>query len=373
MSLNREFTFALDDSGGIEPLLNKKGEIQQSQFPFFAIAAAGINKSLQDRFEDEWRRLQQKIQVDISSSVMPPLHARLMFGKSRPPKYRSNDNPWLHVPHENSIYWYLEALKIFGNYARIRQGATAYSTSHYREELAQSWLGAVSTEKAKEEAEFLKMYDRKSYPKLYQKYITHASASLVEPTLDIITMIQEAMRQSGSSAKLLLDPYSDSSGFKDSAVFGFMSKHLSFDNISEISIVTDSDNEPLCQVADLIAYSFFRSELYKSRKQSGIQVPDEPMINLSKKVLLGKPICAKDIAKWIAGIKNQPKIIRLHVAARYASAHFEMASYAPEFVENCLRTPDEFLSSIQEWPEGGRYLPIVKPDVLEQWLASRTP
>lgn len=374
MALSKEYTYAFDDSGGIEPLLNKKREFVPGDHPFFLIAAIGLNNSLLDEFREEWQRLRADIQAHLKLDALPALHARLMFGDKKPPMYRGAPNPYLTASRDEVLGWYMRGIGIISRFLKIKGGGDVLISTYHRDEIGK-WAEAVfQQDVAQAEAEYLKLADRKRFPKLHQKYVAHVSAALTRPTLDIFICIQETMRQSGNNCAVILDSYNDSDGFNDSAAFGFLNENLRLSCISTVQTIADSDQEPLLQAADLVAYGHFRTQLAHSR---GL-----PLETWGKDVatLLKSPsLCALNIPLWIHRHIRKPEIGAVYLAARYAIAHHALSQYAPEFVQHALQTPTDFLSQLQVAQLSGTangndnsYLPILKNGVLDAWQASRT-
>lgn len=367
------FYFAFDDSGGIEPLLKQDRTVQPGQFPFAIIAAAGINTKYYPAFCDDWRALTAEIGQDLGLNGPAPIHARLMFGNNKPPKYRGNPNPYLSATHEQASSWFLRAARIFGKYGQIQQGGMGFMCTADRASRAQQHATSLNVPQALAEGEFLKLaVDRKHHKDFHRKYIAHVTAALIAPTFDTLQRIHRTLEHCSSTCEAWFDSYTDSAGFDDAYIAGFIRQQLQLTTITSTKRVTDVDAEPLCQAADVLAYIEFRKQLFLHRQKEGLNPPFEEMTQLASTAATTKGLCAADVNHWADKQNAKQAVQKQKTLAHYASAHYELSQYAPEFVAENLKTLAEFAALLDSpLAQTSQYLPILKDGVLDAWQASR--
>ncbi|GAA4002956.1 hypothetical protein GCM10022631_12180 [Deinococcus rubellus] len=370
----KNYTFAFDDSGGIEPFLNPDKTFREGQFPFLIIAAIGLRNDLLEKFYDEWNLLRGDIKAALDLSHLPPLHARLMFGASRPETYRKMPNPYLNVDQALTQEWFIRAFDILNALSKVKGGAGGLSAIYRRESYKSSVTYGFQTELSTKESSFIKLNTKGKKKSYHQKYLSAASSVLIRPVFDCFGMIQEIMRQIDGEAQVFLDPFSSSDGLNDEIVFDFIRQHLALPKISSVRRVEDTDNEPLSQAADLIAYGHFRDELIQVRLKNGQNPPFEPMLEAAR-IRWGPPrICSADVGHIWRRKRSDRRYDQISVAAMYSTAFYELQKFHPDFTNQYLVTPDEFLNRVIKILGNTKagYIPILKDGVLEAWEAINT-
>lgn len=110
--LMTDYVAAFDDSGGIEPLVKWGGEFVPGDHPITVLAFALVRSDLLPAFDEDWLELRHDIKIALGSEQLPPIHLRLMYGRTLPRKYRGKRNPYLDADFQQVQEWLERALKI---------------------------------------------------------------------------------------------------------------------------------------------------------------------------------------------------------------------------------------------------------------------
>lgn len=113
------FCIAFDDSGGVEPLCDWKGEVIAGDHPITVLTGVYIRQDLIEEFDTRWNDLRFRIGQRLNCDP-PPIHLRLMWGKSLPRTYRRSSNPYLWAGFEETKAWVREAVGIFREFVGRR-------------------------------------------------------------------------------------------------------------------------------------------------------------------------------------------------------------------------------------------------------------
>uniref|UniRef100_UPI001ED95976 hypothetical protein n=1 Tax=Deinococcus alpinitundrae TaxID=468913 RepID=UPI001ED95976 len=113
-------------------------------------------------------------------------------------------------------------------------------------------------------------------------------------------------------------------------------QHLDLPKISSVRRVEDTDNEPLSQAADVIAYGHFRDELFQVRLKNGQQPLFEPMLEAAR-IRWGPPrICSADVGHIWRRKRLDRRYDQISVAAMYSTAFYELQKFHPDFTNQYL-------------------------------------
>jgi hypothetical protein len=114
----KRFICSIDDSGGHAALMTPDGKrIQTESQPFVGVGSITILADRLRFFEARWNRLRRKIQAELGLVVLPPIHARWMWGTRRPDKHK---NPYVNATNEQAADWLSEAAGIIQEYQKYR-------------------------------------------------------------------------------------------------------------------------------------------------------------------------------------------------------------------------------------------------------------
>jgi hypothetical protein len=371
MKLGRHYFFSYDDSGGVEPILNKSGEFYPGIHPYTIIASVGINADLRDEFNGKWQDLRQDIAHNIGSTALPPIHARLMLGTGRPNTYRGAPNPYLNTAHEQGLAWIMEGFRILRWASTKKGGCGVIYTNSDRAAEGERFIKALAQPIALAEIDFIKRASGLKRNKFFASYLSRFSAALINPLFRTLLATQETLRQINGTGHLLLDPFAESSGMDDAVVSNFVQQSLGLERIVKIERVSDTDEEPACQAADILAYGYHRQALMHHRKQKGeLTIPDL-YISEALSLFNPRPLCSKDMGVWLQRQYAIPQIRHVVVAAQYALAHHGLHAKNPDFVSEYFLTPEEFLARVADTPPDSLYVPILKDGVLKAWEARK--
>ena len=137
----------------------------------------------------------------------------------------------------------------------------------------------------------------------------------------------------------------------------------------------DTDDQPLLQAADFIAYMAFRRALFESRRQSLPFNQIESFVLEAERLTAGRPLFSVNTVQIITNNRMTQENQALHASARYAVAHHLLCSHEKEeqTVRAFFATPEDFLQRCHQAYSlaiSPQYLPILKDGVLERWEAS---
>ncbi len=263
-----DYQIAIDDSGGIEALVTRSGEFFPGDHPFANCTAVMLRTELMGRLEHEWTALRRDIQAATGAATLPPIHMRIMTGKSRPPKYRGQPNPYFGVDIEQIKEWAERGVQIAVGLNRVPRGLDTFRLTLKRAQEAKPILAMHANPSFQAESAFIKRHSVRPFPKLYQRYHLK-SASILVPTLKrVFAFADEVLRQAGQkTGHFLLDPFDDSSGLDSAEAYEVLTSYTNLAQIQGVSRVPDSDQSALIQLADLMGYLFFRVDLAESREE----------------------------------------------------------------------------------------------------------
>lgn len=354
---NTDYQLAIDDSGGIEPLITRTGQFVPGDHPFAMATSVLVRTDLMSRLDVEWLRLRQDIQAFTGAPDLPPIHLRIMTGQSRPPTYRKKPNPYFGVDIQKILDWAEQGTAILDALAREPRGLLAFTYNLNRADNARPLVKAYSDPAFLAEAAFIKKHSVKPFPKLYQKFHVKTASILIPALVYSFAYADENLRQAVfKTAHVHVDPFDDSSGVDSAAVLDALTRMTELKHLRGFVRVPDSDDSSLIQAADLVGYWFFRNELSKSRKQP----LDAFSAHLFEKYYKHwKPMTSANISHIVNRKfgQNRPGLFTLHYMLAYQAMH----EYHPEFCEKYLVTPDEFLQRVKQAAKPGYwYVPVLQ-------------
>lgn len=359
---NTDYVAGIDDSGGNEALVRWNGDPIPGQHPITLTTAFFIRTRLLDSFNREWCDLQDDIQRELGCGGRPPIHMRIMWGKTLPPKYRGDSNPYLDASFEQIQGWVKAALGIVRDFCARPKDANWQSHLRLRADMAKSQTSYLTDPRYQDELRFLRSSSRGELKKMYSIYHNRITSPLLPPLVTLITCLNEYMRIGGKKTmKLFVDPFPDSHGIDTKAVLEAMASIALLEYISEVQRIDDSDLHPVCQAADLIGFIQFRLLMH----EHGHIDPDAPLFSLWEE--------ASHRASPFS-IKNAVELYANRVedwSSRYLATHYAIARQAihdryPDFVDEHLVTVEEFLDRAREaHAEGSTGVRVLADDALE--------
>lgn len=252
-----DYVIAIDDSGGIEPLLSSDGNYHVSKQTIFLLGAYGIPLSTYLDFNFDWNELRTQIKLDLSATCLPPIHMRLMYGKTLPEKHGVLLNPYRHADFAEQIMpWlnYAKALMFYYSTGRgpiVEQQYVGPRYAFYSE-----FCKIMTRTKLWKDLRYLK----KHYKAGYRFAVSRLSSPIPRTLGRLLGLINEHLRLEGKTAIIIYDKFNVSQGVTDATVDEVINR-LGFSHIVATYKVDSSDNVPLVQATDVYAYTMHRMNL----------------------------------------------------------------------------------------------------------------
>jgi hypothetical protein len=337
------FTVALDDSGGIEPLVKWDGTLIPGDHPITVLMAVMLDNRRKDYLEENWTKLRVKIQRELSLSYLPPIHMRLMWGRNLP-KYIKRDllNPYSKTTFEQIKEWVAEALSIIQALNQSRALACFYSSINREQIVLNKLQPYFSDPRFVAELKFIRAHSRARFSKMYRVYHNRIASPLLDPLSRVLPLVNETMRIKGSeSTEVLIDSFGDSHGIDSKVVVGIIKERFGLSYLTNIERVF-ADNSVLCQVADVLGFYLFRREL---GNMGHIQF-DNNLFSLTPKNIMTKRLLDLDMEKLVR--QRYPEYNALTLSIHYAIARNALAGVNSEFASKYLVSVDEFYERAKE-------------------------
>jgi len=281
-----DYYVAVDESGGIEVLVDWKGQIIQGDHPIVLVNALLLKKSSLKQFESEWEELRKDIAAHTASNELPPIHLRLMYGRSLPTKYRDKPNPYLGIDFSNICDWIAKGLAIIHRY-NVRRELFSITFLKNRRDLAESPAEFLTHPQFSREMALLR---NQLGNKAYKLYHNMAFSALLYPLFMLIFGINEQLRHLGNRhGHIWVDPSPSSRGIDLLQSFNQM-RELGHLECVSVERIEDADKNSLLQASDLVGFLLFRRRLMEYRKEEGLGHGTDPIVEaILQKYPLSKP------------------------------------------------------------------------------------
>jgi hypothetical protein len=328
-----DFAVAFDDSGGIEPLCDWQGQFIPGDHPLTALGAFYVRQSKASSFRMDWQALREEMGRTLGVRN-PPVHMRLMWGRSRPHRYRKAPNPFLGVDHSVIVEWVKEAWAIIDRFTEARDGGWFYGT-RARKEAAQNQIRFLTNEHFTRERRFLAQHRvrGKSLYNNFHRLITSPLLQLYVIALPQINELMCACRR--STADVLVDSFNDSHGVDELEVVRTLKEVCGLRYIDSVARVPDGDMEPILQAADLVAYTGRRIET----ANAGLMSPDKDLIAIAGD-LYGQTVTRANIAQLT--VRRFPNLAQIALTIHYSLARAHALRFDKEFTDRYLVPVEEF-------------------------------
>lgn len=263
--MTKTFTAAIDDSGDPRRLIDWGGNFIEAPLPFVGLAAVVIRDDLILELESRWAHLQTGIQKKLGTPYLPPIHLRLMWGKSLPNHLRQPKapNPYLYANFAQIRAWLREARTILLSLAERPQGLTVYADFMERKAFAENMSHYYRDPKFAAEHEFLKRHKTNGQSGiLFNKYHNIGSNPLLRQFIDILWRINTDLNEkaNGAGVHIVVDRFSGAHSIDAQIVLSSAQTLSELSRIRQISHAT-APPSPLSQAADLYAFSYNRMVL----------------------------------------------------------------------------------------------------------------
>ncbi len=328
------FTIAFDDSGGTEQLFKWNGELIPGSHPVCVLAGAYVSDEAVDAFEDRWMALRTEIGRTLGTTAPPPIHLRLMWGRSLPKKYRKGPNPYIGADFDDVQAWVSEAWSIIEYFVRQRLAGWEIQFER-REDYADRGTRYFQHPVHGAEMRYLQRRSQKMY-RGYHRLTTSPLLALY--TRALLGVNELALAHSAhTSFRVLVDSFADSHGIDELETVESMKSIASLERIAEVSRVADSDDVALMQAADVVAYSMFRVQM----ERVGAIAEDVALKRILGRRRNGLTISSANLSHRAR--RRYGDIGRVALSLHYALARAHVASKDPEFAEMALVPVSEFV------------------------------
>lgn len=256
-----DYVVALDDSGGVEPLVKWGGKFKPGDHPITVMAFLFIKSNHLAEFEDRWIELRKEIQTYLECPDLPPIHLRLMYGRSLPVKYRGKPNPYFvkKPPFEKLVEWLDKGMRILDTFSSRRRVLGTFTLSRSRISAYDSIGRYFAEPQFVAELQFLKENSKGKREGMAQKYLNRMVSPLLPLMTEGILFIDEQMRLIGKkSAAVKIDRFAEAHGLDPRNVLNAIDQVSELKHISSIEVMSDSDEHQLSQAVDLVGYLNFR-------------------------------------------------------------------------------------------------------------------
>jgi hypothetical protein len=333
-----KYIAAIDDSGGGEPLVTWNGKFVPGKHPISVLSVIFLNTKFQQEFEEKWLHIRKKIQRELKCEMLPPIHLRLMYGRTLPKEYRGFPNPYLKAKNFDQIVgWIEDAYRLIWTFSKVR-GAIGWMTfSMSRSDLAKGMLAYHSKPELRAELRFLKEKTRlRRGTDPAEKYHKKISSPLIPLMIDLLLYLNFAIDGwKSKSVDIIVDPFPDAHGFDTEEVLNCMRGIQQMNAITSIERTENADEVSLVQAADLLGFFFFREQLFAYRNQ-----PSDPILKkiVSKYKFVVDKRRQKSEQKWqTARVDIAPQTQAIH----YLIAKQQLLEVNPEFVNEFMIDGEE--------------------------------
>jgi hypothetical protein len=257
----KTFKIAIDESGGIEPVINFKTfqpHINPQQTHCF-VGAAILDSELEEDFNRDWTILRQQIANELSLESLPPIHMCLMWGKQLPRKHKGSPNPYLGASQKQILEWVERILRLSQTYANKQNGIKFLFMSHERASLAESLMRYYNHPNFATEARFLK----EKFIKAYKQYHLVATSPLIESLGSLVFYLNFFLSNYPAKGILQIDNCQDTTGFDLLTVFQQFKQKGRLAFIEDIKTLENMNttyaDSPLMQLVDVKTYLYNKS------------------------------------------------------------------------------------------------------------------
>lgn len=275
-----DYISAVDDSGGIEPLVKWGGTFVPGDHPITGITFALLRSDQLEIFNDQWSNLRQEIGTYLGTATPPPIHLRLMYGRKLPPVYRQRPNPYVGTPFVKICEWIDKALGILQTMSLRPRTFTAFNLSMSREQAARSILTYFGEPALVAEMQYLKEESVQHRHGMAKRYLNKLASPLLPLFTNSVLFLDVMMQLLGNkTVSLHVDRFSDSHSLDALEVIDAVNRVSDLQHIRSIQITADGDDVPLAQAADLLGFINFRFDMAIAKH---IQ-PDLALIDIVRK------------------------------------------------------------------------------------------
>lgn len=340
-----EYVIAFDDSGG--DIRFKDGMIAPVPSSEQAACVAGV-MIRQDRYPsfcECWQKLCAEIAQELGVESVA-IHLSQMYGRSLPLGIEGKPNPFADkegnpkLPFEKTVLYLKRAAKIFRSYANEKNTATSLTMGATPDKYSEDTSQYFSDPQFAAEMRFIREHRHiRRKPTVYSRYIRKAFSILLPSWSHLIMRFDQLLFLTGqSTAELVVDGFHAVEGTNRKDYLETVNRVIGLDYITSIRRSTGLANEPLLQLADLVAYVGRR----KFEAENRILRRDEHALAIYG-CTVGEGFDRNRIARLEVGLnmrKTNWRAKSMTLSYTLARKHAELVD--PEFVQNHLVSEGEF-------------------------------
>jgi hypothetical protein len=252
---NSVFLAGVDDSGRPEGLVRWDGTPIEAIHPFVGVAAVVVRRDHVDEFQGRWNALRAKIQRRLGTDDLPPIHLKWMWGKTQ----LSPTNPYRTADFRDIRVWLGEAINIIAGMSRYPNVIGVHVDFRRRDALAQRLAPYYTDEGFAEELAFFRNDVDAKKRNRYSVYHTVTTNPVLRILATLLWSLDKAVEAAGGEAlDVVVDRFAGARGIDSEDVEAACRKLAQLQRVRSISEVADYGQSPLCQAADLVAYTMNR-------------------------------------------------------------------------------------------------------------------
>jgi hypothetical protein len=254
----KQFVIAFDDSGGVEALCRWDGTPIAGDHPITVLTGFFVDRTAQADFEAQWNAVRRESQEQLGWDTPPPVHMRLMWGRTLPPRYRGQPNPYLGASFDDVHRWVSQYWAVVDEFVK-RRLAGWFSNTLQRPAAAEAQRRYLQHPEFGQEMRFIRARSRR----LYRGYHRLTNSPLLMLYTRSLLYAAETARATGPASimDVLVDSFGDSHGIDAAETVAAMKAIASLDHIGTVERVADGDTSAPVQAADLIGFTRFRLEM----------------------------------------------------------------------------------------------------------------
>lgn len=251
-----DYVLAIDDSGAVGPLMTKKGRPSLENDAWVLIYCFGMKTENLQAFNADWTNLREAIREELRLSYAPPIHARLMYGPNVDSMYHGRRNPYHGVSFKKRLDWLNSAGRIISYYGILEDVCFERSYAGGRQVLFDGFVEMMTQCRLWNDINYLHAQKNQKPYKLTIQRLSSPLPQLVALTLGLVNLSMEYYGD--KRVAILFDPFDDSQGVSENTVRKIVNDVSNFRNIVWMDRLQSSDDMPLAQAADVLAFCMRR-------------------------------------------------------------------------------------------------------------------
>jgi len=254
----KHFVVAFDDSGGVEALCRWDGTPIAGDHPITVLTGFFVDRTAQADFEARWNAIRREAQEQLGWHTLPPVHMRLMWGRTLPPRYRGQPNPYLEADFGDIRRWASQYWAVVDEFVKRRVAGWFVHTLH-RPAAAEAQRRYLQHPEFGQEMRLIRARSRR----LYRGYHRLTNSPLLMLYTRSLLYAAEITRATGPASimDVLVDSFGDSHGIDAAETVATMKAIAALEHIGTVERVADGDTSAPVQAADLIGFTRFRLEM----------------------------------------------------------------------------------------------------------------